>query len=125
MRFLYVPVLKNNLSVFQCVDYGDVWHLKAYPHLDCWGTAHTGMFVFAIVWLVVYSIGVPLLFTAIMFHGRRNKRLSDGAYIAHFGFIYMPFEVGTYANCYSAVLQKTPPLQTQHCTLLCAHAQTS
>ena len=71
LRFCYVPVLRNNLLIFQCKSYGDASYLKAYPQLDCWGTAHTGMFGFAIASLLIYSIGVPLLFTAIMLYGKK------------------------------------------------------
>ena len=92
-RMLFIPVLKNNIEVWRCSEaYGDARHVLSAPENDCGTSAIAAKRAFSVVSMVLYVLGVPLLFSAIVLLGWRRKLLSDAGFQKKFGFIYMGFE---------------------------------
>ena len=83
---LFIPVWKNAIEVWQCSDmYGTASHLVSAAEVDCGTSSIATKRVVSVVSMVVYVLGVPLLYTVILQYGHRHKRLSDPKFQAKVG----------------------------------------
>ena len=92
MRMLFVPLMKNSIEVWRCVEYGDGAYLSSAPEIDCATGPLMVKRITSVFVLLFYVCGVPTLYGAILLYGQHKQLFSNSAFQAKFGFIYMGFE---------------------------------
>eukprot|EP00854_Cymbomonas_tetramitiformis_P002006 gene2006-2692_t len=68
-------------------------YLTVAPDIRCWEGVHISMLVTSILVFVVYVLGIPGLFAAVLYHGLKNNLLTDKSFMAKFAWLYDSFEL--------------------------------
>ncbi|KAK3235125.1 hypothetical protein CYMTET_54644 [Cymbomonas tetramitiformis] len=77
-----------------CDSMGDeLEYLSVAPDIRCWEGVHISMLVTSILVFVVYVLGIPGLFAAVLYHGLKNNLLTEKSFMAKFAWMYNSFEL--------------------------------
>jgi len=96
LNLYYITGISKALEPFACTKTAVGSYLNAAPSITCWEGEHLEIIGLDTIPILIYVIGVPLLYAVILFkmvpqHGFRDKRLQ-----ATFGFIWSRFESEVY-----------------------------
>eukprot|EP00931_Biecheleriopsis_adriatica_P048087 TRINITY_DN27774_c0_g2_i1.p1 TRINITY_DN27774_c0_g2~~TRINITY_DN27774_c0_g2_i1.p1 ORF type:complete len:1639 (+),score=308.26 TRINITY_DN27774_c0_g2_i1:70-4986(+) len=92
--FLLYPLLVETLLKGSMCEEFDQLRLVGYPDVVCFSHEHLGVFALSISGLLVYGLGVPLLFYMLLCH--RRDKLMVPSIRRKFGFLYNGFEIRCY-----------------------------
>eukprot|EP01113_Clastostelium_recurvatum_P021599 TRINITY_DN2561_c0_g1_i3.p1 TRINITY_DN2561_c0_g1~~TRINITY_DN2561_c0_g1_i3.p1 ORF type:complete len:693 (-),score=152.10 TRINITY_DN2561_c0_g1_i3:7-1989(-) len=87
--FVYFNLTTKCLSALNCVNIQDALHLTADTNVICFQGDHQGVAAVAIIILVLFTAGYPLLCLRIVVNNRH--RLKDLNMINRFGFIFSDY----------------------------------
>ncbi|EER00364.1 hypothetical protein Pmar_PMAR003875, partial [Perkinsus marinus ATCC 50983] len=62
------------------------------PDLVCYSGMHTSLTVIAVIGLLVWTVGAPVLGLYILHRGKATSRLNDAQFLRRYGFLYLGFE---------------------------------
>jgi simple sugar transport system substrate-binding protein len=88
---------KNALEIFRCRQYADdKFYLDVEPSLECYTDEWYAHMPFAILAFMIYGIGIPVLFWAVLHRGRQAERLDDRAFKRRYGSIFIVYKKECY-----------------------------
>ncbi|KYQ88353.1 leucine-rich repeat-containing protein (LRR) [Tieghemostelium lacteum] len=96
LNFLYLPLCIYIFQNFTCRydDYTGNSYMSFFPYIQCNGSEYKRMFAVSAIAIVVYVIGIPLLFFGLLYHFR--NRLEDPAILHSIGSIYIDYRKSVY-----------------------------
>lgn len=100
-------VLQSSLQMYPCVEVenGSLWLLHDM-HIPCWEGGHN-VYAFAVALpaILIWCIGTPLLFWAVLF--RQRKNLNEAVNVRRIGFLYSGYHPQFYYWEFVVVLRKS------------------
>eukprot|EP00736_Rhodelphis_marinus_P013100 Rmarinus@m.13950 len=83
----------KSLQVFICqaAPGGGSW-LVAGPTVTCWSDEHRSILMVGVAGLVVYTLGLPLLYLRVLTQGYKHHKLRDRAYLRRYHCLYARYE---------------------------------
>lgn len=91
---IYSQMTDKMMQVINCDPYG---YIQNYPYIPCappLGSPGSAIFVLAIIFLILFTIGLPVLFGFLLWRYRLS--LADHATVKLLGFLYEAFRFPTY-----------------------------
>eukprot|EP00003_Mantamonas_plastica_P000503 TRINITY_DN1040_c1_g1_i8.p1 TRINITY_DN1040_c1_g1~~TRINITY_DN1040_c1_g1_i8.p1 ORF type:complete len:1696 (+),score=495.31 TRINITY_DN1040_c1_g1_i8:38-5125(+) len=91
---VHPSVTQRIFEMFSCVsiDNGAKSVLASDVSIDCTSPEHAGWSVIAGIFLVIYTIGIPLAGGVLLFKNRALVKAGDSHMLTKFGFLYNGFE---------------------------------
>ncbi|GMH36248.1 hypothetical protein BSKO_04116 [Bryopsis sp. KO-2023] len=88
----FVTVTKYCFDAFKCEEISGTMVLGASPDIECGTRSHKTLMGFAVLGILVYSIGYVVFICYQLQKMRANKSFSDPTNIRRYGFLYRRFE---------------------------------
>eukprot|EP00873_Tetraselmis_striata_P002301 jgi/Tetstr1/422565/TSEL_013373.t1 len=93
LNVVYHTMTAKCLETFMCntLPYGRKYMISA-PPIPCWDTWHIGYAVISVLFLVIYTVGIPLGFMGILTYGKVHNLLRNERFMRRFGWLYLRYE---------------------------------
>jgi hypothetical protein len=95
LNLLYLSVTSHCLELFSCKKDQDSYYLLSAPSVKCYEGEHVVLMGFAIVPLLVFTVGWPAFLLVAFRNAKALHLLHDKDFKRFLGFVYSRFEVNT------------------------------
>eukprot|EP01132_Coremiostelium_polycephalum_P002618 gene2618-3243_t len=87
----YSAVCQSVLSLYSCIKIGNNYYLQYDPNTSCEGHTWTAHAYFGIVFVVLYPVGVPLLFFILLYLWRKKKLIDENKCKERLSLLYVGY----------------------------------
>ena len=84
---------KNSLEIFRCREFADgKYYMDVEPSLECFTDEWYAHMPFAVLAFFIYGLGIPLLFLAVLYNGKKSNKLDQRMFKRRFGSIFIVYK---------------------------------
>ena len=92
LNIVYPSLVYQSFSVFRCMDMAGTSVMVADPTLECGSSAHQGLQAGAVLGIIFYVIGIPAMFSYVLWNGERHTLFDNQDYRDRFGWLFERYE---------------------------------
>eukprot|EP00736_Rhodelphis_marinus_P000467 Rmarinus@m.7904 len=92
LNITYHTATQKVLKVFVCIPYGGETWLLHDPDIACWSDEHASIIAVGVLGLLMFSVGLPVLYFFILRNGLQKGWLSEESYLVKFRFLYARYQ---------------------------------